>query len=625
MTRTVLPMSQPLAEFLPLPFLPRDIELNAQADGVLRMRSRIPLGPLAAHLPGVVRRHAAQRPERPWLVQRDAAGQWQALRWGTAMQQIDAVTQWLRQQVPAGRHVMVLSGNSQAHAVFEMAAMQAGLPYVPVTPAYSLLSQDHQKLRDMVALIEPAVVFVESGRQFERALRALDLRGVHVVQVQDLLDLPGAVSWQTLLHTPVQDKPQDWDANMAPQAVAKFLFTSGSTGVPKAVPITHHMLVATMAMHAANVARTPETPDSVLLEWLPWSHVAGGTAIFNSVIEDGGTLYLDDGRPTPADFGRTLRNLREVSPTRFSSVPLGFAMLADALEADAAMGAVFFRQLQRLTNSGARLPDNVSQRLQAQAMRHLGRRIPFVSSYGSTETCAATTTVHWASERSGLVGLPQPGVELKLVPLDDERYEIRVRGPSVMSGYHRQPALNQTAFDDEGYYCMGDAVSFVDRQQPNEGLAFAGRVAEEFKLQSGIFVRVGALRMALINAGAPLVQDAVITGADQAWVGALLWLNPSACREAFGSDDMAQLCTDARVHAALAQALRAHNAAHNSSSLRLGRVMLLATPASMDAGEITDKGYVNQRAVLQRRAADVQALYADLPPASVVELGMRNT
>ena len=558
-------MSSPAAAFLPLPFLERDVELIERDDGALLMRSRIPLGPVETHLPAVLRRHAAGRPERDWLMQRRAGGgEWIALTYGAAVRQVDAATQWLLGLDRPGRRVMVLSGNSLEHAVFEMAAMQARMPYVPVTPAYSLLSSDHAKLRAMVELIDPAVIFVQNARAFERALRALDLGGRHVGPRRRA----GRRAAQRGLGRGAADAPRRRRraASLAAidhDTVAKYLFTSGSTGVPKAVPVTQRMLCSTMAMHAANVRRTPDTPDSQLLEWLPWSHVAGGTAIFNSVLEDGGTMYLDDGRPAPGDFERTLRNLREVSPTRFSSVPLGFAMLADALDADDTLGRSFFRQLRRLTSSGARLPDNVYQRLQAQAVRHLGHRIPFVSSYGSTETCAATTTVHWPTERAGLVGLPQLGVELKLVPLEDARYEVRVRGPSVMSGYLQQPELTREAFDEEGWYRMGDAVTFVDRRDPHEGLAFAGRVAEEFKLQSGIFVRVGSLRVEVVGATAPLVADAVITGADRAWVGALAWLNVKACQERFGPAQPADLVRDPRVRAAVAQGLREHNTRHD--------------------------------------------------------------
>ena len=606
-------------DFLPLPFLPRDIELVQRHDGALLLHSRIPLGPVEPHLPGVLHRHAAARGARPWLVQRRGAdGAWRALTYAEGAEQARAVAQWLLDLAQPGRGVMVLSGNSIEHAILEMAALQVGMPYVPVTPAYSLLSQDHAKLRAMLALIDPAVVFVQSGRAFERALRALPLAGRVVVCVDD--PVPGLTNaaWADLLRSVPRAAVDEALAALRPDTVAKFLFTSGSTGVPKAVPITQHMLCATMAMHARNVARDDTTADSQLLEWLPWSHVAGGTAIFNSVLEDGGTLYLDDGRPAPGEFEKTLRNLREVSPTRFSSVPIGYAMLADALERDEALGRSFFRQLRRLTSSGARLPDSVQQRLQQQSVRHTGYRMPFVSSYGSTETCAATTTVHWPTERAGLVGLPQPGVQLKLVPLDAVRYEVRVRGPSVMSGYLSQPELTRQAFDEEGWYRMGDAVSFVDRDRPEEGLAFAGRVAEEFKLQSGIFVRVGSLRVEVINAAAPWLADAVITGADRAEVGLLAWLDARSCLERLGGEDAAAWVQDARAREAVRAALQAHNARQSASSLRIGRVMLLAQPPSMDAGEITDKGYVNQRAVLERRAHAVEALYAEPPGPDVI-------
>ena len=607
--------------FLPLPFLARDVALQRREDGVVLMHSRVPLGPVEPHLPALLRRQAAQRGDRPWLMARAGAGGWQSLTYGEAARQVDAVAQWLLSLACPGRHVMVLSGNSPEHAVLELAAMQARMPYVPVTPAYSLLSGDFAKLRAMVELIDPAVVFVQSLPAYERALRALDLAGrsaIVRVGAEDT-DLP-AVPWAELLRTPVQPSLQASIDAIRPQTVGKYLFTSGSTGIPKAVPITQAMLCATTAMHAMTVGFDPEAPESVLLEWLPWSHVAGGTAVFNSVLADGGTMYLDDGKPVPGEFAKTLRNLGEVSPTRFSSVPAGYAMLADGLEADEALGRSFFRRLRRLTSSGAKLPDSLYQRLQRQAVRHLGHRIPFVAGYGSTETCAATTVVHWTTERSGLVGLPQPGVELKLVPLDEARYEVRVRGPSVMAGYLARPELTREAFDDEGYYRMGDAVSFVDPARPEEGLAFAGRVAEEFKLQSGIFVRVGSLRVDVVSATAPWVSDAVVTGADRGWVGVLLWLNLAACRERFGALAPAMLVCHPGLHALLREGLARHNVTHGGSSMRVRRALLLSEPPSMDAGEVTDKGYVNQRRALERRAADVDTLYADPPAAHVVTL-----
>lgn len=605
--------------FLDLPFLERDVATEERADGSLLMRSRVPLGTVEAHLPAVLRRHAQSRPDRHWLLQRrEGHAGWLGLTYGQAGAQVDAVTQWLLDLGVPGRNVMVLSGNSLEHAVFELAAMQARMPYVPVTPAYSLLSNDHEKLRAMVALIRPAVVLVQEAARYQRALRAVLTPDVQVVHVSEPVDGLASTPWSELIATPVGAAVQASVDAITPDTVAKYLFTSGSTGVPKAVPITQGMLCATMAMHAHTVRRTPDMPEAVLLEWLPWSHVAGGTAIFNSVLEEGGTLYLDDGRPVPGDFERTLRNLREISPTRFSSVPAGYTMLVDALERDADMARSFFRQLRRLTSSGAKLPDAIYSRVQALAVQHLGRRIPFVAGYGSTETCAATTVVHWPGERAGLVGLPQPGVTIKLVPLEDERYEVRVKGPSVMPGYLDQPELTSSVFDDEGYYCMGDAVTFVDRAQPDEGLAFAGRVAEEFKLQSGIFVRVGSLRVEAINAAAPLLNDVVVAGADREYVALLAWPNPVALRERFGIADAQSAIGHEALRGALREALRAHNARHTGSSMKVARVLLLAQPPSMDAGEITDKGYVNQRAVLARRAKAVERLYDAAPADDVI-------
>jgi feruloyl-CoA synthase len=607
--------------FIDLPFLERNLEVVTRSDGAVLMRSKVPLGPVEPHLPAVLARRALERPERPWLKQRcPRTGDWRTLSYGRAALQADAVTQWLLEQHVPERSVMVLSGNTLEHAVFELAAMQARMPYVPVTPAYSLLSTDFAKLKSMVALIEPAVIFVQSATQFRAALRAIGSRDVRIVYVDDPADDLHATAWQTVLATPVGPRVQASVDAITHDTVGKYLFTSGSTGEPKAVPVTQRMLCVSMAMHAQTVGHDPVAPESVLLEWLPWSHVAGGTAIFNSVLNDGGTMYIDDGRPVPGEFAKTLRNLREVSPTRFSSVPAGYAMLADALEADEALGQQFFRRLRRLTSSGAKLPDSLYERLQAQAVRHLGHRIPFVASYGSTETCAATTVVHWPTGQAGLVGLPQPGVELKLVPLDEERYEIRARAASVMTGYLQQPELTRAAFDDEGYYRLGDAVTFVDRARPEEGLAFAGRVAEEFKLQSGIFVRVGTLRVEVISSTAPLLRDVVVAGADLPYVALLAWPNVQACRERFGVIDAESLACHAPFHDALRESLLRHNQRHTGSSMRIRRVMLLNDPPSSDGGEITDKGYINQRAVLARRASAVAALYAEHPAAGVVTI-----
>jgi feruloyl-CoA synthase len=379
-------------------------------------------------------------------------------------------------------------------------------------------------------------------------------------------------------------------------------------------------MCAALAMASQMLDTRSETFEKVLLEWLPWSHVAGGTAIFNSVLNEGLSLYLDDGRPVPGMFEQTLRNLREVSPFRLGNMPLGYAMLLQALDQDEALGRSLFRHLRRLASMGARLPDSVYNGIQAHAVRHTGCRIPFTAAYGSTETTAAVSCVYWHTERADLVGLPHPGVEMKLVPTGDGRYDVRVRSPTVLSGYLQQPQLTAQAFDEEGYFCMGDAVSFVDQEDPLQGLAFAGRTAEEFKLSSGVFVRVGTLRVDLISALAPWVADAVITGADQAEVGAMVWLNMPACRQCLGLPDAspAEILAAPALRQALHKGIVSHNLQHPGSSMRVRRLVVLDEPPSMDAGEINDKGYVNQRRVLERRSPWVARLHAPADDGAVM-------
>jgi feruloyl-CoA synthase len=441
-----------------------------------------------------------------------------------------------------------------------------------------------------------------------------------VIHVDGALPDTDSLRWQDLLGTPVGPAVAQAVQRLNHDTVAKYLFTSGSTGAPKAVTITQGMMCAAHAMAHQMIDSRAESHDRVLLEWLPWSHVAGGTAIFNSVLEDGATLYLDDGRPMPGAFDETLRNLQEVQPFRLGNMPIGYTMLLQALERDEAFGRKLFSKLLRLTSMGARLPDEVYNGIQAQAIQHTGYRLPFTSAYGSTETTAAVSCVYWPTERAGLVGLPHPGVELKLVPTDDGRHEVRVRSPSVTPGYLKQPELTALAFDEEGYLRMGDAVTFVDPADAREGLAFAGRLAEEFKLSSGVFVRVGSLRVDCVSALSPWVSDVVVAGADHDEIGLLAWLHVPVCCERFGMPGATpeQLAALPQLRDALHGALQAHNAHHPGSSTAVRRLLVLRQPPSMDIGEVNDKGYVNQRLVLQRRHAEVARLFAPQPDRDVI-------
>jgi feruloyl-CoA synthase len=381
-------------------------------------------------------------------------------------------------------------------------------------------------------------------------------------------------------------------------------------------------MCANAAMMMQCRPRGPQDPLPFLLDWLPWNHTMGGNALLNPLMADGGTLYIDDGRPLPGLFDETLRNLREMSPTYFANVPAGYAMLATALEQDDALAQSFFKQLQLFAYGGATLPDDLYRRLQALAIKHTGERIVMGTGWGATETGPTATSTYWNTERVGLIGLPFPGVELKLVPAGP-KYEIRLRGPIVTPGYHGQPELTARAFDEEGFYKIGDAATFVDPDNPTEGLVFAGRVVEDFKLTSGTFVHVGTLRVAAIAAASPVIQDALVAGQDRAYVGLLAWPNLGACRALCGKPEagLDELIREPAVIERVRSGLAAFNAAATGSSTRVARVMLMTEPPSIDGNELTDKGYINQRAGLDRRAALVEQLYAEPPGEGVIVIG----
>ncbi|MEZ5650966.1 MAG: AMP-binding protein [Burkholderiaceae bacterium] len=595
-------------------WMPRDIELIARDDGTKIMRSRVPLQTPVPHVPHLLRSAAAAHPERTWLAQRRGPDrQWHRLGYGEAMRRVDSLTQGLLDlSANAERPVAILSGNSIEHALLTMAAMQARVPAAPISPAYSLLSQDHAKLRYIFELIRPGVLMVQDGRQFAAALAALDLTDVTLIHVTNPPDGRESIAFEALAETPPTAAVERSVAAITPDTVGKLLFTSGSTGMPKGVINTQRMMCVNLAMMLQSRPRDPDDPAPTVLDWLPWNHTMGGNATFHSILAQGGTFHIDEGRPLPGLFDETLRNLREISPTYFSNVPAGYAMLATALEGDETLARTFFRNLTLLSYGGATLPDDLYERMQALAIGHTGERIVFFTGWGSTETAPTATATYWASERVGLIGLPYAGVELKLVPTGG-KYEVRVRGELVTPGYYRQPDLTAKAFDEEGFYKIGDAAVFVDEADPSKGLIFAGRVVEDFKLGSGTFVHVGSLRVAAIAAASPVIQDALVAGQDREWVGLLAWPNLAACRALAGlpaDASPAEVVAAPTVREHLRAGLAAHNGAHNGSSMRVRRALLMTEPASIDGNELTDKGYVNQRAALERRAALVERLYA---------------
>jgi feruloyl-CoA synthase len=486
------------------------------------------------------------------------------------------------------------------------------------------MSQDHAKLRYIFELIRPGLVMVQDGPTFAKALAALDLRGVTLVHVQRAPEGLDSLPYAALAATKVTPAVDAALARVNGDSVGKLLFTSGSTGMPKAVINTQRMMCANLTMAMQTRALAPDDPPPVYLDWLPWNHTMGGNATFHTLLGHGGTLYIDEGRPLPGAFDTTLRNLREVSPTTFSNVPAGYAMLATALEQDEELAQRFFARLNLLSYGGATLSDDLYRRMQALAVKHTGRRIVFFTGWGSTETAPTATSTYWETERVGLIGLPHPGVELKLVPAGP-KYELRLRGSIVTPGYHRQPELTKAAFDEEGFYRIGDAGVFVDPDDPSQGLIFAGRVVEDFKLESGTFVHVGTLRVAAIAAASPVIQDALVAGQDKAYVALLAWPNLIACRQLAGKPEatLDELIDDPAVRQRVHDGLREHNARATGGSQRIERVLLMSEPPSIDGNELTDKGYINQRAALHRRAALVQQLYADPPGDEVIMVGGR--
>jgi len=602
-------------------FAPPLADLERRPDGVLVLRSPRPLGDYERNVVVYLRRWSEQAPDRVMLAERGADKAWRKVTFRQMRGAADAIGQALLDRgLGPDRPVMILSGNSIEHAQLTVAAMTVGVPVAPVSLAYSLMSRDHGKLRHVFDLVRPALIMVQNGRLFETALLALDLGGVEIVAVDAPPAKVKATAFADLLSTTAGPAVEDAYGQVGPDTMAKILFTSGSTGMPKGVINTQRMLCANQRMSELLTLPDPDKPP-VVLDWLPWNHTFGGNFNFNGIMRSGGTMYIDGGRPIPGMFDQTIANLREISPTQYANVPVGFSMLAPQLEADEGLRRTFFRDLKLLGYGGASMPQELWQQYQDLAVRATGERIVFTTGWGSTETAPTATSLHWPVEGTGIIGLPFPGVEIKMVP-NGGKYELRVRGPIVTPGYVKRPDLTAAAFDEEGFYKIGDAGRFVDPADATKGLIFDGRVVEDFKLDTGTFVHVGSLRVAATGAAAPALQDAVVCGHDRPYVGLLAWPNLAACREICTDpalkDNAARLLQSPQVIEHIRAGLRQHNKQNPGSSTRVARVLLLTEPPSIDGNEITDKGYINQRATLERRAPLVEKLYAEPPGPDVI-------
>jgi feruloyl-CoA synthase len=609
-----VPATAGAADFKPLPMKRPDIEVERRPDGCILIRSRHAPGMAPRSITHLFAERVAEHPDRPLLLQRAPGhGPWRGVTYGQASRAAEGVAQWLIDRgLGASDSVMVISGNSVEHGLMMLGCYAAGVPIAPISAAYSLLGGDYAKLRDCFCRLRPKLVFAQSGGPFAGALatlRAID-PGLVVVLAE-----PGdssAVPLSELIErAPVPADIAAARERIGEATVAKYLFTSGSTGTPKATPQTHGMMVHMIA--AQNGLRTDGEASiaegAASLEWMPWSHISAGNIKFNNNLWHGGVIYLDEGRPTPDAFETTIQNLYEVSPAAFGSAPVAYAMLVPALERDPALRRSFFRNLAYMSYGGAVMASDLYARLQALAVAETGRRIPLTTMYGATET-QGIAAVHWETEQAGLIGLPYPGATLKLVP-DGHKYEVRAKAPTITRGYFGDPERTAQAFDEEGFYRLGDAARFLDPDRPHLGLVFDGRVSEDFKLETGTWVSVGTLRPQLLAACSPYLQDAVITGQDRGFVGALLW--PATAPLQVLVAELGETGAWAKLSALIAARLVAFNADAGGSSRRIGRFRLLEEPASMDGGELTDKGYVNQRRVLERRADLVAELYRDPP------------
>ncbi|KCZ89430.1 feruloyl-CoA synthase [Hyphomonas johnsonii] len=612
--------------FREVPYLPLKLEVDRRPDGTIYLDNGQPLKPCPPHMLAPLVEWAARTSDRVWLAERhvDAPEQdgWREVTYAQGLEIVKRLAQGLL-DAGAGPDapLMVLSKNSVDHALIKYAAMWAGSPVVPVTPAYALLSQDLARLKYIDALVQPKFIYVEDGAAYQRALDGLGVDGRFVIHGGPAPERCETVRLEQFGRAPT-DAVDAAYARLTPSTVASYMLTSGSTGEPKAVINLHGMVAANAKMIRSvwDEDRLEEMTGGpqVMCNFLPWSHTYGAHSILHNMLDWGGTLYIDQGAPTPARLPEMIRNLKEIPTTQHTTVPAAWAALATELERDDALAETFFKRIISMAYGGAAMGQDIYERIQAVAVRVTGERISLSAGYGATETSPTASNVHWPNDVMGLIGLPLPGNTFKLVP-NAGKLELRVKGVNVTPGYYRNPEKTAEAFDEEGYYRLGDAVRFVDPDRPEKGLAFDGRTAEEFKLANGTWVSAGTVRVQAVAASGGALSDAVVCGLNRDEICLLGFLNEAWCQRLVGEAlPLAELAHHPKVKAAVRDGLQTHNAAHPNASVRIARVLLQETPPEADAGEITEKGYMNQGRTLDRRHDQVARLYAGTADPDVI-------
>ena len=610
--------------YRPVSFGVTRVQVRDGAPGVRYLQAELPLGAYARRLSDFLVHWAETEPERTFLARRASlgdgrTGDWQRISYAQALDGARRIGQaLLDRKLSPERPVVILSENTLEHALLALGCIYAGVPYCPVSPAYATVSQDYDKLKHVLDTLTPGLVFAADGARYGRAITATVGADVDVVLAQGTVEGRATTSFEQLRATAATEAVDIAMRAVRPDTIAKFLFTSGSTKMPKPVINTHRMWCANLQQITLSLPVLAEAPP-VFVDWLPWNHTFGGNHNFGLTLKHGGTLYIDDGKPTAALINETLRNLREIAPTIYFNVPTGFEMIAQAMKTDEVLRRTLLSRVRMFFYSGAGLAQPVWDSLHATAEAEIGERIVMATGLGMTESAPSAMFTNSADVKAGDIGAPVPGMTLKLVEVDGKT-EVRYRGPNVTPGYWRSEQATRDAFDEEGFLCTGDAVQWIDPDNIHRGLRFDGRIAEDFKLATGTFVSVGPMRAKVIVTGAPYVQDVVLTGLNMKEVGALIFPSP-ACREVSGlgpnapwTDVLASEPVRSRMQAVIDQLAREATGSAN----RIARALLLAEPPSIDKGEVTDKGSINQRAVLKHRDALVQALHDGSAPGIIL-------